>query len=340
MIYFRNDYSEGAHPSILSALAATNLEATPGYGRDQYCEAAQDAVRRRFACLDAEVHFMLGGTITNLTLIAAALRPWEAVIAAETAHICVHESGSVEATGHKICTVPTADGKLTADDIRRVVQSHLDGDDGHMALPRLVYLSDATELGTVYTKAELTAISAVCRELGLLLYLDGARMGAALVCKDNDLQPEDFARLCDAFYIGGTKNGLLFGEALVLINGALKPHFRNALKQRGGMLAKGRLLGVQFGAFFENDLWLDLARHADRAAVQLAQAMQDKGYSFYAAPCTNQLFPILPDEKLCQLERTFSFERTAKVDETHTAVRFVTSWATTQGAVDTLIEAL
>ena len=340
MIYFRNDYSEGAHPSILSALAATNLEATPGYGRDQYCEAAQDAVRRRFACPDAEVHFMLGGTITNLTLIAAALRPWEAVIAAETAHICVHESGSVEATGHKICTVPTADGKLTADDIRRVVQSHLDGDDGPMALPRLVYLSDATELGTVYTKAELTAISAVCRELGLLLYLDGARMGAALVCKDNDLQPEDFARLCDAFYIGGTKNGLLFGEALVLINDALKQHFRNALKQRGGMLAKGRLLGVQFGAFFENDLWLDLARHADRAAVQLAQAMQDKGYSFYAAPCTNQLFPILPDEKLCQLERTFSFEHTAKVDETHTAVRFVTSWATTQGAVDTLIKAL
>ena len=197
----------------------------------------------------------------------------------------------------------------------------------------MVYLSDATELGTIYTRAELAAISETCRELGLYLYLDGARMGAALVCAANDLQPEDFAKYCDAFYIGGTKNGLLFGEALGLVNDALKPHFRNALKQRGGMLAKGRLLGVQFQAFFENDLWLELARHADRTARQLERAFEKKGYGFYAAPCTNQLFPILPDRKIEELRSGFDFELNAKTCETHTAVRFVTSWATTLEAI-------
>ena len=199
MYFFRNDYSEGAHPAIFDALAATNLESTVGYGRDPYCAEAIEAVRRRFACPEADVHFMLGGTITNLTLIAAALRPWEAVIAAETAHIAVHESASVEATGHKVCVVPTPDGKLTPEDVRGVVAAHHNGDDGHMVVPKMVYVSDATELGTIYTRAELEALSATCRELGLYLYLDGARMGAALVSEENDLQPEDFARLCDAF---------------------------------------------------------------------------------------------------------------------------------------------
>ena len=341
MISFRNDYSEGAHPAILAALQATNLESTPGYGRDHYCEAAAEAVRARFACPHADVHFMLGGTLTNLTLIAAALRPWEAVIAADTAHICVHESASIEAAGHKICAAPpTDDGKLTPEHIRQIVEAHKGGDDGHMVVPRMVYLSDATELGTIYTRAELAAISETCRELGLYLYLDGARMGAALVCAANDLQPEDFAKYCDAFYIGGTKNGLLFGEALVLVNDALKPHFRNALKQRGGMLAKGRLLGIQFQAFFENDLWLELARHADRTARQLERAFEKKGYGFYAAPCTNQLFPILPDRKIEELRSSFDFELNAKTCETHTAVRFVTSWATTLEAIEALERAL
>ena len=340
MYFFRNDYSEGAHPAIFDALAATNLEPTVGYGRDPYCAEAAEAVRRRFACPEADVHFMLGGTITNLTLIAAALRPWEAVIAAETAHIAVHESASVESTGHKVCTVPTADGKLTPEHIRRVVCAHQNGDDGHMVVPRMVYVSDATELGTIYTKAELEALSAVCHELGLYLYLDGARMGAALVSAENDLRPEDFARLCDAFYIGGTKNGLLFGEILVLVNKDFQPYFRNALKQRGGMLAKGRLLGVQLLAFLKDDLWLALARHADDAAKELTRVLREKGYDFYAAPCTNQLFPILPEEKIRELEQSFSFERNVRIDETHTAVRFVTSWATTQEALEALARAL
>lgn len=340
MYYFRNDYSEGAHPAVLEALISTNLEQTPGYGRDRYCEAAADALRSRFSCPEADVHFMVGGTGTNLTLITAALRPWEAVIAAETAHIAVHESSAIEACGHKVCTIAAPDGKLTPELVRSVYDANMDGDDGHMAVPKLVYISDATELGTVYKRAELQALSDVCRELGLYLFLDGARMGAALVCAENDLLPEDFARFCDAFYVGGTKNGLLFGEALVLVNDAFKPHFRNALKQRGGMLAKGRLLGVQFSAFFKDDLWLTLARHADDMAKRLAAALCEKGYRFYAPACTNQLFPILPNEKIQALSDAFSFECSAKIDRTHTAVRFVTSWATTEKAVDALIRAL
>lgn len=340
MYFFRNDYSEGAHPAILDALVSTNLEATVGYGRDPYCEAAAEALKKRFACEQADVHFMLGGTITNLTLIAAVLRPWEAVIAAQTAHIAVHESASVEACGHKVYTVPTQDGKLTPEQIQAVCNAHKNGDDGHMVVPKLVYISDATEVGTVYTKAELYAIHEVCQSLGLYLFLDGARMGAALVCEANDLQPEDFAQCCDAFYVGGTKNGLLFGEALVLVNDAFKPYFRNALKQRGGMLAKGRLLGVQFAAFFKEDLWLDLARHADRAAKQLASVLLEKGYAFHALPCSNQLFPILPNEKIAELESNFSFECNDPVDSSHTVVRFVTSWATTQEALTALIDAL
>lgn len=340
MYSFRNDYSEGAHPDILQALLETNLEATAGYGRDSYCEAAAQAVRSRFACPNADVHFMVGGTITNLTTIAAFLRPWEAVIAADTAHICVHECGAIEAAGHRICSVPTPDGKLTPDMLRAIVTEHKNGDDGHMVVPRLVYVSDATELGTVYTKAELTALHQTCRELGLYLYLDGARMGAALVCRENDLVPEDFAQLCDAFYIGGTKNGLLFGEVLVLVNDDCKPYFRNCIKQRGAMLAKGRLLGLQFSAFFKDDLWLSLARHADAAAQELAAAFTKKGYSFYAAPCTNQLFPILSNTQIDALAKDFSFELNAPVDEAHTAVRFVTSWATPPEAVAALCAAI
>lgn len=340
MFSFRNDYSEGAHPSVLQALLDTNLEATAGYGRDGYTEAAAEAVRTRFACPQADVHFLVGGTITNLTAIAAFLRPWEAVIAATTAHICVHECGSIEAAGHRICEAATPDGKLTPELVRAIVEEHKNGDDGHMVVPRLVYISDATELGTIYTKAELTALHDTCRALGLGLYLDGARMGAALVCRSNDLVPEDFAQLCDAFYIGGTKNGLLFGEALVIVNDAWKPYFRNCIKQHGAMLAKGRLLGLQFSAFFRNELWLSLARHADAAAQEVARAFAEKGYRFYAEPCTNQIFPILSKEQIDTLAQQFSFELNAQVDATHYAVRFVTSWATAPEAVAALRAAL
>lgn len=281
MICFRNDYSEGAHPKVLAALTETNYLATPGYGEDEFCAKAAETVRRRFACEDAHVHFLVGGTQTNFTAISAFLRPWEAVVATDTAHIACHETGAVEARGHKVITVPNKDGKLTPEALKAACAEHAAGSVGHMVLPRMVYISNATELGTIYTEAELTALRAACDELGLYLYLDGARLGAALTALGNDLSPEDLPRLCDAFYIGGTKNGLLFGECLVIVNDDLKPCFRYALKQGGGMLAKGRLLGVQFQAMLEDDLWLTMARHANELAQKLSAGIEKAGYSLY-----------------------------------------------------------
>ncbi len=337
MIYFRNDYSEGAHPKVLQALVETNLVSTPGYGCDEYCACARELLRERFACPNADVHFLVGGTQTNLTAAAAFLRPWEAVIAADTGHIAVHETGAIEATGHKVYVVPGVDGKLAPDAIRTAVRDHQTGTEEHMVLPRMVYVSDSTELGTIYTRAELQALSDTCRELGLYLYLDGARMAMALTAQGNDLVPEDFAQLCDAFYLGGTKNALLFGEALVIVNNALKPHFRNVMKQHGGMLAKGRLLGVQFAAILQDDLWLQTARHANELAQRLAAALTAMGVPLYAASPTNQVFPIFTNAQVEALRQNFSFEFIARVDENHSAIRFVTSWATRPEDVDALI---
>ena len=254
MLYFLNDYSEGAHPRVMEALNETNLESTVGYGKDEYCEKAANRLREVFACPEADVHFLVGGTQTNLVAAAAFLRPWEAIIAAESGHVAVHETGAIEATGHKVYVMPNDNGKLNPALIRRAVADHQTGVEEHMVLPRMVYVSDSTEFGTIYTRAELQALHDVCRELGLILYLDGARMAAALTAEGNDLKPEDFAQLCDAFYVGGTKNGLLFGEALIVVNDALKPFVRNVIKQRGAMLAKGRLLGVQFEALWRDEL--------------------------------------------------------------------------------------
>lgn len=337
MIYFRNDYSEGAHPKVLQALVETNLVSTPGYGCDEYCACARELLRERFACPNADVHFLVGGTQTNLTAAAAFLRPWEAIIAADTGHIAVHETGAIEATGHKVYVVPGVDGKLTSDAIRTAVRDHQTGTEEHMVLPRMVYVSDSTELGTIYTRAELQALSDTCHELGLYLYLDGARMAMALTAQGNDLVPEDFAQLCDAFYLGGTKNALLFGEALVIVNNALKPYFRNVMKQHGGMLAKGRLLGVQFAAILQDDLWLQTARHANELAQRLAAALTAMGVPLYAASPTNQVFPIFTNAQVEALRQNFSFEFIARVDENHSAIRFVTSWATRPEDVDALI---
>ena len=337
MIYFRNDYSEGAHPKVLQALVETNLVSTPGYGCDEYCACARELLRERFACPNADVHFLVGGTQTNLTAAAAFLRPWEAIIAADTGHIAVHETGAIEATGHKVYVVPGVDGKLAPDAIRTAVRDHQTGTEEHMVLPRMVYVSDSTELGTIYTRAELQALSDTCRELGLYLYLDGARMAMALTAQGNDLVPEDFAQLCDAFYLGGTKNALLFGEALVIVNNALKPYFRNVMKQHGGMLAKGRLLGVQFAAILQDDLWLQTARHANELAQRLAAALTAMGVPLYAASPTNQVFPIFTNAQVEALRQNFSFEFIARVDENHSAIRFVTSWATRPEDVDALI---
>ena len=337
MLHFCNDYSEGAHPHVMRALLDSNMVSTAGYGCDPYCEAAREALKARFACPDADVHFLVGGTQTNLVAAAAFLRPWEAVIAADSGHVAVHETGAIEATGHKVYVVPGENGKLSAEAVRRAVMEHRTGTEEHMVLPKLVYVSDSTEFGTIYTRAELERLRAVCDELGLWLYLDGARIGAALTAEGNDAAPEDFARLCDAFYFGGTKNGLLFGEALVIVNDALKPFVRNVIKQRGGMLAKGRLLGVQFGAILEDDLWLETARHANAMAQQLAYGLSELGVRFFIPSPTNQIFPVLPDGVVQALRQDAAFEFWAKPDEKHTAIRFVCSWATQPEAVQALL---
>lgn len=340
MISFRNDYSEGAHPSVLEALSRSNFETTCGYSMDHFCAETAGKIRALCACPAADVHFLVGGTLANTIVISAALRPWEGVIAATTGHINVHETGAIESSGHKVCAIEAPDGKLTPALVREVMRAHCDGKDEHMVLPRMVYVSDATELGTIYTKKELAALRAVCDEYGLYLFLDGARLPAALVAEGNDLDITDFAKYCDAFYIGGTKNGLLFGEAVVITNDALKPYFRNMIKQRGGMFAKGFLFGVQFGAYFEDGLWLEMARHAVSQAQRIARAAEEKGYTLYAASPTNQVFVVLSHEKMAELEKEFVFELFGHVDDDHEAARFVCSWATKEESVDALIAAL
>ena len=340
MMYFLNDYSEGAHPRVLQALADTNAEVTPGYGTDAHCAAAAERLRQVFACPEADVHFLVGGTQTNLVAAAAFLRPWEAMIAADSGHVSVHETGAIEATGHKVFAVPGVDGKVTPEAVRRAVAEHRTGVEEHMVLPRMVYLSDSTELGTIYTRAELEAVSAVCRELGLLLYLDGARIAAALTAEGNDLEPADLARLCDAFYVGGTKNALLFGEALVIVNDALKPFVRNVIKQRGGMLAKGRLLGVQFETLFGDELWLETARHANAQAQRLAKGLRALGVEFYMESPTNQIFPIFPKAAVAALRERFAFDFIAPAEDGREVIRFVTSWATPPENVDYLLLAV
>ena len=340
MYYFLNDYSEGCLPEVLDALVKTNMESTPGYGLDPYCDKAADRIRTRFACPDAAVHFLVGGTQTNFTAISAFLRPWEAVIAADTSHIYVHETGAVEARGHKVYSVAAPDGKLTPEIIRKAVRDHQLGVDEHMVMPRMVYLSQATELGTVYNKAELTAVYETCQELSLYLYMDGARLGTGLTCDACDLSCEDLPRLCDAFYIGGTKNGLLFGEALVIVNPVLQPFFRNMIKQNGGMLAKGRLLGVQFDAMLHDDLWLKAACHANEMANRLSQGIVNAGYRLFVTSPTNQVFAILPIKVAQKLKEEFAFEFSGYLDDENEIYRFVTSWATPVEGVEALCRAL
>ncbi len=335
MYRFTNDYSEAAHPDVLAALTATNLEGNFGYGLDGHCERAAACIRELCAAPDADVHFLAGGTQTNLTAVAAFLRPHEAVIAASTGHVCVHETGAIEATGHKCIAVACKNGKLTPDDVRNVCTAH---PDEHMVKPRLVYVSNTTEIGTVYTKEELAGLRAVCGELGLYLYLDGARLGSAIAAGGPDFA--ELARLCDAFYIGGTKNGALFGEALVILNDALKPDFRWILKQHGGMLAKGWLLGVQFDTLLRDGLYLELARHANEQAQRLRSGIGMLGYAFACDSPSNQQFPILPDAVLAQLEGDFHWEVIGHPAPGMTEIRLVTSWATSPAAVSAFLRRL
>ena len=337
MHLFTNDYSEGAHQQILSALFDTNIEQTQGYGLDKYSLLAQDAIKQKTGRSDIDIHFIPGGTQTNMIALSAFLRPHEAVISAETGHIEVHETGAIESTGHKILGVKTQDGKLRPESILPVLKSHTDE---HMVKPRLVYISNTTELGTVYSKSELGALSAFCRENGLLLYLDGARLGSALCSRGCDLNLAGLAELTDAFYIGGTKNGALLGEALVVVNNALKSDLRYQIKQKGALLAKGRLLGLQFYELFRGDLFFEIARHANETADLLRGAIASEGFPFLSDSPSNQLFPVLPNSIIEKLKEDYGFQIWSKVDENHSCIRLVTSWATPRMAAEAFAQTL
>lgn len=337
MLRFECDYGEGAAPAVLELMQKTNFDQTPGYGEDSYCAAAADKIRALCDAPDAAVHFFVGATQANLTVIDAALKPWQGVLCADSGHIHVHETGAVEATGHKCLALPNKNGKITARQIRHAVEEHrANASHEHEVQPGMVYISNPTEVGTLYTKAELTDISAACYELGLYLFVDGARMAYGLMSEANDLTLQDYAALCDVFYLGGTKCGALFGEAVVITNDTLKEDFRYAIKQHGGMLAKGRLLGVQFDALFTDDLYFRIARHANVMAKKIHAIFEENGYSFLFDSPTNQQYPIMSDAELAELGKDFGYEYWERVDATHSAVRFCASWATTQENVDAL----
>ena len=340
MLYFENDYCEGAHPAILQKLTETNFEKVSGYGTDPYCASAKEKIRAACACPEADVFFISGGTQANSIVIASMLRRWEGVIAAATGHVAGHEAGAIEFTGHKVIGLPQKNGKLDAATVEDFCKTfYADSNHDHMVFPGMVYISHPTEYGTLYSKAELEALSAVCHTYHMPLFVDGARLGYALVSEGTDVTLADLARLTDVFYIGGTKNGALFGEAVVLTVPC--PHFRWHIKQRGGMLAKGRLLGVQFQALLKDDLYFDIGRHANDMAFRLRDGFKALGYEFPVPSPSNQQFPVMKiqtAEKLAAMGFEFQVERV--IDEEHIMYRFVTSWATPESAIDDLLNAL
>jgi threonine aldolase len=319
----------------LNALAASNLDQAEGYGEDDFTEKAAAFLKQMIGRRDIDVHLFSGGTQTNLTALAAFLRPHEAVIAPCTGHILVHETGAIESAGHKVIPVAVSDGKISADHVQSVLDGHTDE---HMVKPKLVYISNPTEIGSIYTKSELGQISRLCRIKDLYLYVDGARLGSALCSEENDLQMSDLGRLVDAFYVGGTKNGALLGEALVICRDSLKEDFRYHMKQKGALLAKGRLLGIQFQELFKDNLYFDLARHANAMAGLLKKAIGEAGYQFLTPSSTNQIFPIFPVWLIEKLQKKYSFYVWAPVDADSSAVRLVTSWATEEAAVQSFID--
>lgn len=340
MIRFDSDYTEGCHPRVLDALVRTNMEQTPGYGLDGHCERARALIRSACAAPEADVHFLVGGTQTNATVIAAALRPWQGVLSPDTGHINCHETGAIEAGGHKVLTLPHDNGKITAEQLRRAIDAlRADGNYEHIVQPGMVYISQPTEYGTLYTKAELEAISAVCRERDLPLMLDGARLAYALAA-DETLTLADYARCCDVFTVGGTKCGLLFGEAVVITRQSLKPDFRNLIKQHGGMLAKGRLLGVQYETMFEDGLYLECGRRGVDEARRIRGALLAHGLDLAFDSPTNQLFVLLTPAQRDQLQRDFAIGCWDTTGGERDAYRLCTSWATKPEAVDGLLTAI
>lgn len=329
MIRFNCDYCEGAHQRILDKLVETNMEQTPGYGNDHFCAEAAQMIRDLCKAPEAAVHFLTGGTQANLTVIAAALRPHQGVLCSEAGHIAVHEAGAVEATGHKVLGLSAPDGKITAQQVKQAYVDHINDESyDQIVKPGLVYISQSTELGTTYSKAELEEMYRVCKECGLYLYVDGARLAYALGAEGMDVDFEVLAANCDVFYIGGTKVGALFGEAVVILNDALKKDFRYIMRQEGGLVAKGRLLGIQFSELLRDGFYIETGRRADRLADEIRKACEDRGYPFLVPNNTNQIFPVIPDAVLESWKDKYAFAYQCRVDESHSAVRFCTSWAT------------
>lgn len=337
MYSFKNDYSEGAHPRILNALIESNLVQDDGYGEDQFSQKAVELLKERMGRTDVDIHLLSGGTQTNLIAISAFLRPHEAAMAASTGHILGHETGAIEATGHKVLSIETENGKLTPSDVQAVLDGH---PDEHMVKPKLVYISNSTEIGSIYNRSELVQLSDFCKKNHLILYMDGARLGSALCSTENDLQLSDLPTLVDAFYIGGTKNGAFIGEALVICKDSLKEDFRYHMKQKGALLAKGRLLGTQFLELFRDNLFFDLAAHANKMATILRDEISKANIPFLTNSPSNQIFPILPNALITELEKHYGFHIWEKVDTDHSAIRLVTSWATKEEEVTAFLEDL
>lgn len=341
MLSFESDYTEGAHEKILQRLIETNSEKLSGYCNDKYCESAANKIRKACECPNSDIFFLAGGTQTNAVVIDSLLKPYEGVISAETGHISIHEAGAIEFTGHKVLEIPAHDGKIQADELKKYLSAFAqDENNAHMVFPGMVYISHPTEYGTLYSHNELKEISVICNEFHIPLYMDGARLGYGLMSKETDLTLPMIAKYCDVFYIGGTKVGALCGEAVVFTKNNLPSHFVTIAKQHGALLAKGRLLGIQFDTLFTDDLYFKISSHAIEMAELLKQGFKEKGYSFYINSPTNQQFVILDNRYVDALKENVSFSFWENFDETHTVVRFATSWATTKEDILSLIELL
>ena len=340
MVSFECDYIAGAHPEILKRLAETNMESLPGYGMDHYTASAKEKIKAACGCPDADVEFLVGGTQTNSVIISTMLKDWEGVISADSGHVSVHESGAVEYSGHKVLTIPGRNGKLEASSVRHFLKNfYSDVTHDHMVFPGMVYISHPTEMGTLYSKAELEELSALCHEYEMPLFLDGARLGYGLMSNASDLTLEDIARLVDVFYIGGTKVGALCGEAVVFTKNNKPEHFMTSVKKRGALLAKGRLLGIQFDTLFTDDLYFKISRHAIDMAERVKDIIREKGWQIYMDSPTNQQLILMTEEEMADLGKKVVFDRWGIFDETHTIVRLATSWSTTEEDIAVLAEA-
>lgn len=334
MLSFESDYNTGAHPEILKRLNETNFERLSGYGADKYCKSAKEKIKKVVGLKSAQVELLVGGTQTNAVVISTMLHDYEGVIAVDSGHISVHESGAIEYTGHKVLNIKGKNGKLDAKDLKEYLDTfYIDESKDHMVYPGMVYISHPTEYGTLYKKNELKDIYKVCKKYKIPLYIDGARLGYGLVSKESDMTIKEFAKLCDVFYIGGTKVGALCGEAVVFTNNNRPKNFVTSIKRRGALLAKGRLLGVQFDTIFSNDLYFKISRHAMDMAVKLKKVFKEKGFKFFIDSPTNQLFVIIDNKTIKKLQKKVLFRFWGKYDATHTITRFVTSWSTTESDI-------